>query len=126
MFRSKSRRERARRQAEQIAHRGWEQGEALRQSLPAVKDRLMDLREQTEVVLHQIEEMYEQAEPALDEGKKSIRHGTKAASLASEISAQPRHGKRPGPLVVVVLALAGFIGWKLWRRRTIESGDSPR
>lgn len=100
----------------------------LRASAPEARDRLAELREQAEVVLQRLEDLYEQAQPAIDEGKKSARHGATAASLASEISADTPRSKRPAILMILVIVGAvAFLGWKRCGRHTdvAEPGRPP-
>jgi len=101
--------------AEHLVHLGREGGEAVRDAIPVARDRLGELREQAQAVLHGIEDIREQSQPAIEEGKKSAAHGAAAVSLASQISPKRRRSKFP--LVLVILLVAGGAAYGWWNRR---------
>ena len=108
--------------AEHLMHLGREGGESLRDALPGARDRLGELREQAQAVLHGIEDIHEQAQPAIEEGKKSAAHGASAVSLASQIS--PKRSRSKFPLVFVILLVAGGAAYGWWNRRYRPRTDS--
>jgi ferric-dicitrate binding protein FerR (iron transport regulator) len=108
--------------AEHLMHLGREGGEAVREALPVARDRLSELREQAQAVLRGIEDIHEQAQPAIEEGKKSAAHGASAVSLASQISPKRRRSKFP--FVLVILLVAGGAAYAWWNRR-FRSGTAP-
>ena len=122
LLRSRSRRERAMGHAEHLVHLGREGGEAVRDALPVARDRLGELREQAQAVLHSIEDIHEQAQPAIEEGKKSAAHGASAVSLASQIS--PKRSRSKFPLVLVIVLAAGGAAYGWWNRRYRSRTDS--
>lgn len=109
-------------QAEHLIHLGREGGEALRDALPVARDRLGELREQAQAVLHGIEDIHEQAQPAIEEGKKSAAHGASAVSLASQIS--PKRSRSKSPLYLVILLVAGGAAYGWWNRRCRSGTDT--
>ncbi len=108
--------------AEHLVHLGREGGEAVRDALPVARDRLGELREQAQAVLHSIEDIHEQAQPAIEEGKKSAAHGASAVSLASQIS--PKRSRSKFPLVLVIVLAAGGAAYGWWNRRYRSRTDS--
>ena len=114
LLKSRSRRERAMGHAEHLVHLGREGSEAVRDALPGARDRLSELREQAQAVLHGIEDIHQQAQPAIEEGKKSAAHGASAVSLASQIS--PKRSRSKFPLVLVILLAAGGAAYAWWNR----------
>lgn len=125
LLRSKGRRERALRQAEHLVNLGREGGESLLQAVPVAREHVEELRDQAHVLLHRIDDMREQARPAIDEARKSVQdgrasaaHAAAAAALAAEIS--PKRSRSKIPLVIAVLLALGGTAAFWWKRRNTQ------
>ena len=129
LFRSRSRRERAMGHAEHVVHLGREGGQSLQRAVPVAQHRLEELREQALGVIRQIEDMREQVQPVIEEGKKSVddgkksaAHGASAVALASQISRKRSRGKFPLFLVVSLVVGGAVCIW--WKRRDDQRDDA--
>ena len=122
LFRSKSRRERAIGQAEDLVHQGREKGESFLQRVPEMRGHLEELREQAQTMLRAIEDLREQAEPAIEEGKESAAHAAQAFELAAQVSPGRGRSKRRFMLVGLLL-VGGGAAYFMWSRRERQPTD---